>query len=117
MTRRYLFVIDRAPYGDWSGREALDMAFSAAAFDQPVALLFTGAGVQWLRDQQQPAAIEQKTVSRNLSAASLFGIEALYADQASLDRFKLAQSEPSLEISTIGSIREVENQFTDVVRL
>lgn len=117
MDRRYLFVIDRAPYGDWSGREALDMAFSAAAFDQSVALMFTGAGVHWLRDGQQPAAIEQKTASRNLSAAALFGIEALYADQASLDRFNIAQIEPSLNITTIASVREVEAQFTDVVRL
>lgn len=117
MSRRYLFVIDRAPYGDWSGRESLDMAFSAAAFEQPVALLFTGAGVYWLREQQQPAAIEQKTVSRNLSAASLFGVQTLYADQTSLDRFGLAQAEPSLEITAICSIREIENEFTDVVRL
>lgn len=117
MPSRYLFVIDRAPYGDWSGREALDMAFSAAAFEQPVALLFTDAGVQWLRDQQQPAAIQQKTVSRNLSAAALFGVEALYADQASLDRFGLSQTEPSLAVTPIDSIRQIENQFTDVVRL
>ncbi|BES71562.1 hypothetical protein RE428_25800 [Marinobacter nanhaiticus D15-8W] len=117
MDRRYLFVIDRAPYGDWSGRETLDMALSAAAFDQPVALLFTEAGVNWLREQQHPTAIEQKTVSRNLSAAALFGIEALYADQSSLDRFAMTQTDPSLDVTPITSIREVEDQFTDVVRL
>lgn len=117
MDRRYLFVIDRSPYGDWSGREVLDMAFSAAAFDQPVALLFTGAGVHWLSSGQQPTGIEQKTVSRNLSAATLFGIEALYADQASLDRFGAEQTESSLEITPVACLPEIEAQFTDVVRL
>ena len=117
MDRRYLFVIDRAPYGDWSGREAVDMALSAAAFDQPVALLFTDAGVHWLREHQHPKAIEQKTVSRHLSAAALFGIEALYAEQSSLDRFGMTQTDPSLDVTPVTSIREVEAQFTDVVRL
>lgn len=75
-----LIVIDQPPYGDWSGREALDMAFSLAAFDQPVALLFTGAAVNWLRQTQTTDGIEQKSVERNLSAAPVFGVEAMYAD-------------------------------------
>ena len=37
-----LIIIDQPPYGTWAGREALDMAFSLAAFDQPASLLFTG---------------------------------------------------------------------------
>lgn len=49
-----LIVIDQPPYGSWAGREALDMAFSLAAFDQPVTLLFCGAGVNWLRKGQEP---------------------------------------------------------------
>ena len=51
-----LVIISRAPYCDWTGRESLDMAFSLAAFDQPVTLLFTGEGVNWLRKAQQAAA-------------------------------------------------------------
>lgn len=116
MSRRYLFVIDRAPYGDWSGRETLDMAFSAAAFDVPAALLFTGQGVHWLRDGQLPGAIEQKTVSRNLSAAALFGLEALYVDEAALARSDLTPT-PNLELTPVASVRSLENEFTDVVRL
>ena len=68
-----LIVIDQPPYGTWAGREALDMAFSLAAFDQPVSLLFTGAGVNWLRKLQQTSEIEQKSVEKNLSAAPIFG--------------------------------------------
>lgn len=116
MNRRYLFVIDRAPYGDWSGRETLDMAFSAAAFDKPVALLFTGQGIHWLRHDQLPGAIEQKTVSRNLSAAALFGLEALYVDQDALSAAGLTPT-PDLELTPVSAVRELENTFTDVVRL
>ena len=52
-----LIVIDQAPYGSWTGREALDMVFSLAAFDQPAALLFMGAGVNWLRKSQDAGGI------------------------------------------------------------
>ncbi|MCK0164095.1 DsrE family protein [Marinobacter sp. S6332] len=74
-----LMVIDQPPYGIWAGREALDMAFSLAAFDQPVSILFTGAGVNWLRTYQDTREINQKSVEKNLSAAPIFGVEAMYA--------------------------------------
>ncbi len=86
---RTLIIIDQAPYGSWSGREALDMAFSLAAFDQECALLFSGAGVNWLRANQQPDGIGQKSVAQNLGAAGIFGIEALYADAQACQRYGL----------------------------
>lgn len=86
-----LVIINQAPYGNWAGREALDMALSLAAFDQPVALLFTGDGVNWLRKDQQASAISQKAVDRNLAAASIFGVSALLADHQSCQRFGLDQ--------------------------
>lgn len=76
-----LVVIDYPPYGGWIGREALDLAFAMAAFDQPVALLFSGTGVNWLRQGQEAGAIGQKTLTRQLSAAPVFGISELLADQ------------------------------------
>ncbi|MDX1455983.1 MAG: DsrE family protein [Marinobacter sp.] len=91
-----LIVIDQSPYGNWSGREALDMALSLAAFDQPVSLLFTGPGINWLRKHQNPAPIQQKGVNRNLAGATVFGIEELLADQAALQQYGL-QSDDLLD--------------------
>lgn len=85
-----LIVIDRLPYGDWHGREALDMAFSLAAFDRPVTLLFRGAGVNWLRLGQSADQLSQKSVERNLAAATVFGVSALVADKVALRRYRLA---------------------------
>lgn len=88
-----LIVIDQAPYGLWAGREALDMAFSLATFDQEVSLLFTGAGVNWLRKGQSPEAIEQKSVEKNIAAAPIFGVETILVDKASCDRYGLSSDE------------------------
>lgn len=87
-----LIVIDSPPYGSWSGREALDMAFAMAAFDQPVALLFVDAGVNWLRKGQDPAAVAQKSAERNLTAAPVFGVEALFADAGACRRYGLDEN-------------------------
>lgn len=84
-----LIVIDQAPYGSWSGREGLDMAFSLAAFDQSCALLFSGAGVNWLRAGQQPDGLGQKSVAQNLGAAAIFGVAALYADTHACQHYRL----------------------------
>lgn len=115
--RRFLFVIDTAPYGHWKGREILDMAFSASAFDQSAALLFTHAGVNWLRSGQLPDAVQQKSVSKNLSAAMLFGLEAIYVCQESLDHFGIGEPDPGLELVVLDSTSDLEARFTDVVRL
>ena len=109
-----LIVIDNPPYGDWRGREALDMALSMAAFDQPVALLFRGEGVNWLRVRQEGAAIHQKTVSRNLGAARMFGVADIFADQGAMARFGIDQTEPGAEL--INADADFYNRFREVIQ-
>jgi tRNA 2-thiouridine synthesizing protein C len=87
-----LIMIDQPAYGAWSGREALDMAFSLAAFDQAASLLFTGAGVTWLKRAQDPGEISQKSVEKNLSAAPIFGIEAILADRSACEKYGLDEN-------------------------
>jgi len=86
-----LIMIDQPPYGAWAGREALDMAFSLAAFDQPASLLFAGAGVNWLRQSQEAGGIGQKSLEKNLAAAPIFGIEAILADRVACQKYGLSE--------------------------
>lgn len=117
MEKDFLFVIDGAPYGDWRGREVLDMAFAMTAFDHTTALLFTGAGVNWLRVNQEPGVIGQKSVLRNLSAAGLFGITAIYADTQSLRRFGMQTMPEALDVTETDSQTLLYTQFDHVVQL
>jgi len=107
-----LIVIDQPPYGAWAGREALDMAFSLAAFDQPVALLFTGAGVNWLRKSQETMGIEQKSVEKNLSAAPVFGVEAIYADATACALYGLVPDSMVAGVAIAESSAEVIRQHS-----
>lgn len=112
-----LIVIDRLPYGDWRGREALDMAFSLAAFDRPVTLLFRGAGVNWLRPGQSADLIDQKSVERNLSAATVFGVSALIADKAALRQYRLSRDQLPGAATEADLSAAFYQQFDSVVAL
>ncbi|XKH00776.1 DsrE family protein [Marinobacter nauticus] len=100
-----LIVVDQAPYGSWAGREALDMSLSLAAFDQPVALLFIGAGVNWLRKQQAPEGIGQKSLEKNLSAAPIFGVETIMACAGACQRYGLTEANTLAGVATVADIQ------------
>lgn len=106
-----LIVIDQPPYGTWAGREALDMAFSLAAFDQSVSILFMGAGVNWLRKTQKTGEIEQKSVEKNLSAAPVFGVENLYADAEACAQYGLALEDMVASVIMAQSTAELIQLF------
>jgi len=110
-----LIVIDQAPYGSWAGREALDMVFSLAAFDQPASLLFTGAGVNWLRKSQDASGIGQKTVEKNLSAAPVFGVEQILAEQSACERYRLGEQDRLDGVELIPSVRDTLDRFEHIV--
>ncbi|MDP4532614.1 DsrE family protein [Marinobacter salarius] len=112
-----LVIISRAPYCDWTGRESLDMAFSLAAFDQPVTLLFTGEGVNWLRKAQQADAVHQKSVEKNLSAAPIFGVSALMADHKACKRYGLNEENMMPGITTTDLCAELLEHYAHVVNL
>jgi len=112
---RTLVVVDQAPYGNWTGREALDMVFSLAAFDQPAALLFLGTGVNWLRAGQNPEAIGQKSLEKNLAAAPVFGVSDIYACETSCRRFGLDAAGLAGNVTLAQSVLALINTYDQVV--
>lgn len=85
MSKSLLIITRQAPWAGPSAREALDIVLAGGAFDLPLGMLFLDDGVFQLQSQQQPGALQQKDLGANLQALPLFGIEALYASQRSLD--------------------------------
>ena len=109
-----LIIIDNPPYGSWEGREALDMALSMAAFDQPVSLLFCGAGVNWLRSGQSTTGVEQKSVEKNLAAAPIFGVERIMADISAREQFRLDSNNLLDQVEWVELNDKLTNQFAQV---
>ena len=84
-----LVVIRHTPYGNSLARAALDAALSAAAFDQPVNVLFLGDGVLQLLPTQDSTAIDVKNISKLIASLPLYDIETVHVDAGALARFAL----------------------------
>ena len=88
-SKSLLVVIRHSPYGSSLSRASLDVALSAAAFEQPLSLLFTGDGVLQLRPGQDTQAWGVKNLERLLASLPLYDIDQVYVDAESAARYAL----------------------------
>jgi tRNA 2-thiouridine synthesizing protein C len=94
--KRFLLVCRQPPYGSPNARAALDVAMAAAAFDQPVALLFLGDGAAQLLRDQNADAIGEKSFEKQLAALPLYDVDELYVDAEALRRLGLTEGDLAL---------------------
>jgi tRNA 2-thiouridine synthesizing protein C len=84
-----LVVLRHSPYGSSLARAAVDTALAAAAFEQPVKLLFMGDGVLQLLPEQDSQGIGVKNIGRLLSSLPLYDIESVYVDAEAATRYAI----------------------------
>jgi len=84
-----LITVRRPPYGSSLARASLDVALAAAAFEQPVSLLFMGDGVLQLLPEQDSKAIGRKNIGRLLASLPLYDIEQVYVDAEAAARYRI----------------------------
>ena len=93
---RLLVVIRHTPYGSSIARASLDAALAAAAFDQPIQVLFLGDGVLQLVPGQDSSAIGVRNIGRLLGSFPLYDIEHVYIDEEAAGRLGVDPSEAPL---------------------
>ena len=79
MPKSLLIISRQAPWSGPSAREALDIVLAGGAFDLPIGLLFLDDGVFQLAPTQNAKAVQQKDLSANLQALSIFGVDDVFA--------------------------------------
>lgn len=79
MPASLLIISRQAPWSGPGAREALDIVLAGGAFDLPIGLLFLDDGVLQLLPDQQATQVQQKDLTANLKALSLFGVEDIFA--------------------------------------
>ncbi|MBY6210720.1 sulfurtransferase complex subunit TusC [Microbulbifer agarilyticus] len=114
MANSILALCRHAPYGNTLAREGLEAILACAAMDQIPAVLFTGDGVYQLLEQD-PQAINEKSLRRNLQAMPMFGIEHIHVCEKSAetrgiatDALQLAGAEIVLLADTGAFIRDFD---------
>jgi len=93
-----LVIIRHAPYGNSLARASLDTALAAAAFDQPVELLFLGEGVLQLIPDQDSAAIDVRNIGKLITSLPLYDIDAVHVDAQAAARYAIEVEQLPLEV-------------------
>ncbi|KTB88189.1 sulfurtransferase complex subunit TusC [Pseudomonas syringae] len=120
MSRSLLIVSRQSPWSGPGAREALDIVLAGGAFDLPVGLLFLDDGVFQLSPQQAPGALQQKDLTANLKALSMFGVEDLYACGQSLAERGIAASTVGEEITQLAARSELSallDRYDEVITI
>ena len=85
VTKKFLFVNRKAPYGTIYALESLEVVLIGAAFEQDVSLAFLDDGVYQLVKGQNTKGSEMKNFSPTYRALEGYDIEKLYVEKDSMD--------------------------------
>ena len=109
MSKSICIIFNKAPYGSQAGRELLDIALMAAAFEMPITAIFIDQGVYQLLRNQQPDILNIKNHTATFKALPLYDIEEILVDQGAMQQLRLKQDD-LLEIDGL------QNVSTDVIK-
>ena len=84
MTKKFLYLNRRAPYGTIYALESLEVVLIGAAFEQEVSLAFTDDGVYQLIAGQDTDGVGMKNFSRTYKALGDFEVNRLYVETEAL---------------------------------
>ena len=114
-----LVVFTQAPYTGSLARSGLDLALAAAAFEQPLSVLFIGEGVLQLLPEQDTTKLGIRNMAKTLASMPLYGVETLYVDAHSLDTLGIAKTclPDYCETLAPSAVRELLSNHDHVVGL
>ena len=93
VTKKFLYVNRKAPYGTIYALESLEVVLIGAAFEQDVSLAFLDDGVFQLTRGQDTKDIGVKNFSPTFRALGDYEVTKLYVEQESLDERGLTQDD------------------------
>ncbi|MDT8452038.1 MAG: sulfurtransferase complex subunit TusC [Gammaproteobacteria bacterium] len=85
MSKKFMYINRKAPYGTIYALESLEVVLIGAAFDQDVSLAFIGDGVYQLTKGQNTKAIGQKNFSTVYMALGDYDVNKIYVEKESLE--------------------------------
>ncbi len=108
-SQSYLIIARSSPYGSQQARAALDIALTAAAFEQTVSIVFMDAGLMQLLKGQQTDAGDRKNIGKIITALKLYEVNRIMVHQESVDKHDLDPAEfvEAVEVVTSDDIKRL----------
>lgn len=104
MSKKILFLNRSSPYGSSLAQDGLDTALAAALFDQEVSIVFMDDGVYQCLPDQDASLIQKKSISKQLSALSLYDISSVYIHQESMKAYLTTEAIASIDTTIFAPI-------------
>jgi tRNA 2-thiouridine synthesizing protein C len=108
VTKKFMYVNRRAPYGTVYALEGLEVVLIGAAFEQDVSVAFVDDGVYQLKKGQDTSGSDMKNFSPTYRALEMYDVEKLYVEKESLDARGLTQEDLLVPVEIIGSAELTE---------
>lgn len=108
VTKKFLYVNRRAPYGTIYALESLEVVLIGAAFEQDVSLAFIGDGVYQLTKGQNTKGIEMKNFSPTFRALEDYDVTKLYVEQEALQARGLTETDLVVPVEVVSAQRMTE---------
>ena len=102
-----LFIATHSPWSGSSAAAGADLLMTAAVFEQPVRVVFSGDGVWQLLAGQSGDALKMKTLSRIFPAFELYDIRQVHVSDSALRERDLTTGDLVIDASPVsdGEIR------------
>ena len=85
MSKKFMYMNTKAPYGTVYALESLEVVLIGAAFEQDVSLAFIGDGVYQLAKGQDTTEIGMKNFSPTYAALGDYDVNKIYVEKESLE--------------------------------
>ena len=108
VTKKFLYVNRKAPYGTIYALESLEVVLIGAAFEQDVSLAFVGDGVYQLTKGQDTKGLEMKNFSPTFGALEDYDVTKLYVEQEALQARGLCAADLVVPVEVVSAERMAE---------
>jgi tRNA 2-thiouridine synthesizing protein C len=108
VTKKFLYVNRKAPYGTIYALESLEVVLIGAAFEQDVSVAFVGDGVYQLTKGQDTKGLEMKNFSPTFRALEDYDVTKLYVEAEALQARGLNESDLVVPVEVVSAARMAE---------
>jgi tRNA 2-thiouridine synthesizing protein C len=108
VSKRFLYVNRKAPYGTIYALESLEVVLIGAAFEQDVSLAFVDDGVYQLTKGQDTRGLQMKNFSPTFRALEDYDVTKLYVEKEALQARGLSEADLVVPVEVVNAQRMAE---------